>query len=709
MQVRRALLALVLLVTGAVTARADDVRPASLDVREATGGRFEARLRTPLRGGARLKVRARLPEGAVVDTGSFERSVAGDSLVERFVFTAEPGLSGLEIGVDGPGLASRGALLRIRLRDGRTLRLMLSVTRPTVRVEPPGQDVRAPWTQRAATSARSGLLHGVTRPAHLLLACALALAAASGGWLLALVGFLLAHIVGALLGPAPALTPELGEAALALVAMLAAREALAGSARRVVLLAALGGLVHGLGAQASDPVATVSAAFGLDLAHVCVGAGLLLVLYLARRAMLRRAAAWCAGVLAVAVAVGAAVRTDAAPEQPVLPLALTSDEASPEGPQAPAQGLQTDIEAYLDVGVFDTRVEILGRLEAVARWLGFEVPETIPVAAQDTLLAHIADTAKARMAVTIDGKAASPDAVRRGFAEQVATGTYLRDEPVEETRATALVGVVYTFRSPAIPKEVQVAWKALPAGLSEMRSRVIDPELSRDVRLRSKAPVIEWRNVLTEDPLPSVEAVAVRRSPVPLPLLSLGVLGLLALAGFGLRRRFRAAFSTGVRIGLALALLAAPVLALDVPAWATDDAAPTPGQARAITRALVENTYFALNIRDESVVYDRLALSLVEPVLTAAFEANRKALTFEQAGGARSYINAVELLGLEDVTPVAGGGFTASARWSVAGSVTHFGHRHFRRNLYTARLGLEPSGDAWTIHEFEVEDVERTR
>ena len=85
---RAAATILALLLALPLVARADDVRPVSMDVRETAPGRYEVRFQTPMRGRARLRARPRLPEGAKLLSGSYDRQIAGDSSIERaLIFT----------------------------------------------------------------------------------------------------------------------------------------------------------------------------------------------------------------------------------------------------------------------------------------------------------------------------------------------------------------------------------------------------------------------------------------------------------------------------------------------------------------------------------------------------------------------------------------------------------------------------------------------
>lgn len=712
----------------AVDTRADDVRPLTLTVMETTRDTFDVRFQTPMRGNARLRVSPRLPDLAVVVSDSFARRKAGDSLIERFTFELEGGLVGHTLGISGLALGSRNAILTLRLLDGRILRAVLGGTRPSYTVEPLPLAQQSHWTDDVGAVAREGLVHGLTRPAHLLLAIALVLACVGSTapitWLLALGAFLVMTVLGGLVGPVERLTVEVAEALMALVAALAVREALLGRQRHLVFLTLVAGLAHGLSEHLVVPdgggspsfLMHLGSALGLDLAHLLVAGLTLLVFSRLRAPLLTRGAAWILGVLACAFAFGFATEPDAAAAtmpSAALPMPIALEEgAGPGAPTPTAPGLVTDVETYLDVGVFETRVETLGRLGAFERWLGLErgAGETIEVAAQGDLLGRVATALQERLTVTIDGRAALPDLTRKGFAIQEATGTYLRDVPAPEPAAAALVGVTFAFRTPTIPNDVRVAWSSFPTGLSEMRARVIDPEISREAVVLPEASVLGWTNELAEDPLPPVSAIQVRPAPVPFPVLSF-LLALAALLGsatlFG--RAWRPAANVAFRVGLALAFLATPLLTVDVSAWFPSRAAPTPGETRAITQALLDNVYRAFNVRDESAVYDRLALSLADETREAAYLENRRALAFERVGGARTHVDAVELIDLEDVKPTDDGGFEATTRWTVAGSVTHFGHRHLRQNAYRARLRVVPVEGAWQIRTFDIEDLQRTR
>jgi len=113
--------------------------------------------------------------------------------------------------------------------------------------------------------------------------------------------------------------------------------------------------------------------------------------------------------------------------------------------------------------------------------------------------------------------------------------------------------------------------------------------------------------------------------------------------------------------------------------------------------------------REESAGYDRLSVSVTGDTLTEVYLEHRRALEMEERGGARARVEAVEVQAVGDVVPEAERGFAAVALWSVGGTVTHFGHRHFRENRYEASVSVVPVDDHWKIRAIDVLDEERVR
>ena len=81
----------------------------------------------------------------------------------------------------------------------------------------------------------------------------------------------------------------------------------------------------------------------------------------------------------------------------------------------------------------------------------------------------------------------------------------------------------------------------------------------------------------------------------------------------------------------------------------------------------------------------------------------------EERGGAQSRVEAVEVREVDDVAAADGTGFRARVAWTVAGTVTHYGHRHFRQNGYDAVVAVVPVKGVWKLRSVEVLDEQRLR
>jgi hypothetical protein len=287
-------------------------------------------------------------------------------------------------------------------------------------------------------------------------------------------------------------------------------------------------------------------------------------------------------------------------------------------------------------------------------------------------------------------------------------GALPRPSPVREKIDEAVVGVAVSYLTRETPQTVSLEWTDFPGAVPSIPSTVIDPEASLATLITVDASSVSWENNLTEDPIPTVREVAVEPARVPLPFLSLPLFALALFLLVAAVRRKRTALSLSLaRVSLALGLLVGPWadIAVPVPSRAT----PSGGEARRILAGVLPNVYRALEFRDESMAYDRLALSVTGETLTEVYLDHRKSLEMEERGGARARVDAVEVLEVGEVLPFEESGFDAEASWTVGGTVTHFGHRHFRQNRYDARVAVVPVDGKWKIRSIEVLGQERVR
>jgi len=711
------LLACVLLVAAG---RADDVRPAYLEIREAASGSFNVTWKTPMRGRARLRITPRFPEGFRALSGSYEQTVLSDSLIERWRLESDhASLAGREVRIDGLEMTNRDVVVRVRFADGRSHAVLVRATHPSFVVpEDPGASGQT-LLRGLSTAVLDGVRHSIA-PVHLLFAAALGLALGGRAVGLMFVVFLGSHVLGVAAGRTTGMTlaPALGDAGLALAGVFAAREAVLGSARRVAEIAAIASFAHGVsvaGDQGASFVELVAMTIGIDAMQVsvCVASVGLVWLVRAGRVVLAYVAGTAATVVAL-VSVLSPAGAQAAPSPSGLPATMAAERSLPpagrstQTSQAPTASVP--MRAFVDITPFETRVEILARLDVLARWLAIEVPaDTVAIAEQASLLEAAAKRLRQRLSVRIDSETRAPVVMRKGFAVVDVTGTTLRREPVVESAMDAFVGIAYAIATKSVPRDVSVAIAQWPEGVSEISGKTSDPESTRDVVVTAAQPVLRWRNQLREDPLPPVDAVVVRAPTLEVPILALAVVAaVVVLLRFAVRKN-RAARGVTARLAMAGALAIGPVWTVGLPVPLGLASVPGTPEARAIARSLLENVYRAFDYRDEETIYDRLAVGVSGEQLTKIYLEHRRGLEVEKAGGAQARVEAVEVTAVRDIQPATGDGFRAEVEWAIAGSVTHFGHRHVRQNRYLAELEIAPEHGAWKLRDVDLREEERVR
>jgi len=122
---------------------------------------------------------------------------------------------------------------------------------------------------------------------------------------------------------------------------------------------------------------------------------------------------------------------------------------------------------------------------------------------------------------------------------------------------------------------------------------------------------------------------------------------------------------------------------------------------------LLHNIYRAFDWREESAIYDRLALSITGDLLSDIYLQTRRSMELEGQGGARVKVDEVEILDAIPEHATETGGFVYRCRWTVSGSVGHWGHLHRRINQYDAVFTVEPVDGAWRISAIDLREEKR--
>jgi hypothetical protein len=365
-------------------------------------------------------------------------------------------------------------------------------------------------------------------------------------------------------------------------------------------------------------------------------------------------------------------------------------------------------QSFVAIEAFEVRHEILVRLLDVAPLVGAASSPEVAIDAQPGIKQRVRDLVFASALLEIDDAVPLPASERVDFVTMDDKGVLPRPEPVVETVADAWVGVTAVYLVPNTAREVALTWEFVDA-IEGIPATVTDPESSVSTTLTSAEPALLWKNELTEDPIPTVSAIAVEPTRLIVPVgLLMPLIAALVFAVAAVRGR-RPLASAMTRVMLAFAMLLAPVGAFAVdPPWSLTTT-PGPTEAMRVLARILPNVYRTLEFREESAVFDRLALSVVGEALSEVYLDQRKVLEMEERGGARARVEAVEVLEVEAVESAGAGGFSARAVWTVGGTVTHFGHRHFRQNRYEALVAVVPDAGIWKLRDIELLDEQRLR
>ena len=248
---RLAALATALFLVIAAPALAHEVRPAYLQLKEATPGAFDVLFKTPMLGDLRLALSVAISGSSAPVSPVLSRVTEG-AMVQTWQVRAADRLSGRQIGIVGLENTMTDALLRVEFIDGRSWVHRLSPGAPQATVPAPqsGSGV-------AATYLGLGVEHILFGYDHLLFVLGLILITASTRQLIqAITAFTAAHsitLAAAVLGFVHVPSRPV-EATIALsiafvaVEIIRAREGRIGMAARLPwLIAFVFGLLHGFG------------------------------------------------------------------------------------------------------------------------------------------------------------------------------------------------------------------------------------------------------------------------------------------------------------------------------------------------------------------------------------------------------------------------------------------------------------------------------
>jgi cell shape-determining protein MreD len=433
----------------------------------------------------------------------------------------------------------------------------------------------------------------------------------------------------------------------------------------------------------------------------------------------RRQNLYVIGILAVAVTIGHFMQGIHPPlesSQRLLERVTAAQVALPGAPDSsgmpgtggyraqPKTRLDDPLAAFMTLEPYETRLEMLVKVSETEGWPGCEsgFDGVLPVEAQEAYRRALTELLSKHVSLTQDGTVLRPVLTRSDFVTMGPYGIFTRPEPIPESIPEAILGVTLVYHHAGLPREAGVAWTFFADNLSSFRFTIADPFGGRQTRIDRETPNWLWKNRLAGYRPPEVKPVAL---VVPeWPVLSLCLLG---IAGGLLRRSASPASRGKTAVLLLLAYGAYPFARTPITWGASGVLKPTRAEAVVLMDNLLTNVYRSFDFRQEEAVYDRLALTVAGDQLVDIYLQSRRALELENRGGARGHVDEVEVMRVQSVTRDTEGGYVVHLAWKVSGSVSHFGHTHYRQNMNRAEVTIRPVDRTWRITGMNVIDEER--
>ncbi|NNL78718.1 MAG: hypothetical protein HKO68_20485, partial [Desulfobacterales bacterium] len=331
---------------------------------------------------------------------------------------------------------------------------------------------------------------------------------------------------------------------------------------------------------------------------------------------------------------------------------------------------------------------------------------SIPIKSLAPVKTGILDVVQKANSILIDRQPVEPVLARADFVALGSAGVIVRSTPVVESLDNGIIGLTLVYETANLSDEITVNWRLFSETVKKIKATIADPFGGATMILSPDDNILKWKSRLSGYRVPVIEEVAVEKQKLPVISILL-FLSVFALIIFSLRRQKSIVGLPVLLSVVALGFVLYPFMSVSVNVPGIAQWRPSTERTAAILNGLLTNVYRAFDVRDESRVYDRLSMAVNGSQLSQIYLQNRKSLELENRGGVRATVDEVDILSVNGVQKSADGGFVADAVWTVSGSVSHFGHTHYRRNRSHALVTFVIDADSWKIKGIELIDEKR--
>jgi len=372
---------------------------------------------------------------------------------------------------------------------------------------------------------------------------------------------------------------------------------------------------------------------------------------------------------------------------------------------------QSSLMSFLYVDPYEVRHEVLVRIMDLEYWmdLDYELGDYIEIGEQDSLKTRIADFLKKHNVVTIDGKISEPIVDKIHFVKWSLAGIQIQEIKERLDYSSAVIGVIFAYPHDSIAQKITIDWELFSDKITEVPNVATDPAGPMPYTLKTNDHILTWTNYLKKYKLPTISNVVVTSSNIDLIKYGGGLLvfsGLILLILAGLKRK-KLSFNAAIILLFGfLIFLSGRFYSYHITLPFFSKTTFSKPEASDLVRQLLKNTYRAFDFREESDVYDKLAVSNDGDLLAEVYLQTKKSMVLENQGGIQVKVKEVEVLDVEEVSSE-NKGMAYQCKWIVRGDVGHWGHIHRRTNQYSAILNVKPVDGVWKL--FDIDIIEETR
>jgi hypothetical protein len=370
--------------------------------------------------------------------------------------------------------------------------------------------------------------------------------------------------------------------------------------------------------------------------------------------------------------------------------------------------MNTPVMVYLSVEPHEVRQEILVQASEIPAYKSIRDEDDliIPVESQEELKKELQETLKSSNSLYVEDGLVQPVEINTSFVRMSRGGVLSRETPMDEYLDEAILGITFIYEVESLPDSIELHWNFYPGSIPHIEASAVDPHGAFTTMLSSETNTLKWRNRLSGFRVPAITAITLEKEAWPMISVLLWVLLLILVFRLALYRK-ELLIRNWMTALLVMSLLIYPFFRIKVDLPFLPKGKPSTEHAGTILNNLLSNTYRAFDRRNESDVYDLLAISVSGDQLTQIYIQNRQAMALENRGGARAKVDEVNIRDLRDLKRLDEQIYVADTRWTVRGSVNHFGHTHYRKNQYRALVSFGIDGDSWKIYNIDVLDTRR--